>query len=214
MSPRCEHQRMSKKPMLRFAFTIAEGPNAGLTSGPWRAWTKGEDCYITPRAPDDVWKVSLHSDVAWRLAMTSEHVASGELPHLPEGVDRAMWKFKPTEFVDGRRLAFAIATTRAALLPGALIETDLHIAVRDRWDEVTVAYFWMTEPDVELSGVDRRVGEPLLLQSGRRLWLSAGVEQVSGEPEPMADGAVIVPMSPENDDVAAPGLMIKGVRLG
>lgn len=205
---------MSKKPMLRFAFTISEGPNAGLTSGPWRAWTKGEDCYIVPKAPDDVWKVSLHGDAAWRLAMTSEHLASGQLPHLPEGVDRAMWKFEPTEFVAGRRLAFAIATTRSAMLPGALSEADLHIAVRDRWDEVTVAYFWMTEPGVELDGVDRMVGDPLLLQSGRRLWMSAGVERVLGEPEPMAHGAMIVPMTPENDDVAAPGLMIKGVRLG
>lgn len=205
---------MSKKPRLRFVFTIAEGPNAGLTSGPWRAWTKGEDCYIVPRAPDDVWKVSLHVDAAWRLAMTSEHVASGKPPQLPEGVvDRAMWKFQPTKFVHGRRLAFAIAATRSAMLPGALSETDLHIAVRDRWDEVTVAYFWMTEPDVELVGGDRRVGEPLLFQSGRRLWMSAGVEQVVGQPEPMAQGAMIAPMSPENDDVAAPGLMLKGLRL-
>lgn len=77
-----------------------------------------------------------------------------------------------------------------------------------------MAYFWMTEPDVELTNVNRRGGEPLLLQSGRRLWMSASVERVLGEPEPMAHGAVIVPMTPENDDVAASGLMITGVRLG
>lgn len=204
---------MASKSRLRFAFTIAEGPNAGLTSGPWRAWTHGEDFYIIPAKPNDVWKVSLHADVAWQLAMTSEHVASGKLPTLPEGLPRNPWTFKPTEFVDGRRLAFAVAVTRAALLPGDLRTSDAHIAVEDRWDEITVGYFWMTEPGIDLSGVNRLVGDPMVLQSGRRVWLVAGTEPIQGEPEPMADGSVVVPMTPGADDVSAPGLMLKGLRL-
>lgn len=204
---------MASKSRLRFAFTIAEGPNAGLTSGPRRAWADGEDFYVIPAKPNDVWKASLHADAAWQLAMTREHVASGELPTLPEGLPRNAWKFKPAEFVDGGRLAFAVAVARSAMLPGELRTGDLHIAVEDRWDKITVGYFWMTEPGVDLAGVERLVGESIVLRSGRRVWLAAGTESVKGEPEPMADGAVVVPMTPEADDVSAPGLMVKGLGL-
>jgi hypothetical protein len=116
---------VSKKPTIRFAFTIKDGPNAGLTSGTWRAWTHGEDLYIAPEELSKVWKVSLHADAAWRVAMTSEHVREGVEPQLPHGVDRAVWKFRPPPFEDGGRLAFVVAVTRASLLPGVLDERAL-----------------------------------------------------------------------------------------
>lgn len=204
---------MISKRKIRFAFTIQEGRNAGLTSGSWFVKTHVEDVYIAGKAISGIWKVSLHGDQAWRLALTSEHVKTGEPPQLPNELDRAGWTFQPPPFVDGRRLAFAIAATRGALLPIGLDEQDLHIAVEDRWDQLTVAYLWMTEPAVELDRPARRIGEPLLLASGRRVWLTAGVERVAGEPEPIAVGSMVEPMTQDAHGVTAPGLMLKGVRL-
>jgi hypothetical protein len=203
---------VSKKPTIRFAFTIKDGPNAGLTSGTWRAWTHGEDLYIAPEELSKVWKVSLHADAAWRVAMTSEHVREGVEPQLPHGVDRAVWKFRPPPFEDGGRLAFVVAVTRASLLPGVLDERALHIAVKDRWDVLNTVKLWMTEPNVEMEGSSRPLGAPLPLRSGRRVWLSVGTEPVEGNPEPPCVGSIIEPMSPATHEVTAPGVMVKGVH--
>jgi hypothetical protein len=136
------------KQIIRFAFTINEGPNAGLTSGGWRVWVNKEDTYITPAEAGDTWKCSLHADAAWRWAVTTEHLRSSN-PVWTEP-DRAPWKFKPTDFVNGRRLAFVICTFRHALLPLALKPKDLHIPFEDRWDRAILANIWMAEPGVEI----------------------------------------------------------------
>lgn len=204
---------MSKKPTIRFAFTIKDGPNAGLTSGNWRAWTHGEDLYLAAEELSRVWKVSLHSDVAWQLAMTREHVQGGAEPQLPHGVDRAVWKFQPPPFEGGGRLAFVVAVTRASLLVGVLDERALHVAVEDRWDVLNTVKLWMTEPDIELEGISRPLGAPLPLRSGRRVWLAASTEQVEGEPEPPCTGSMLEPMSPATHGVTAPGVMVKGVHV-
>jgi hypothetical protein len=205
---------MGRKKKLRFAFTIPAGPNAGLTSGSWRVWTNGEDTYIAAAALGHMWKASLHGDIAWRIAVTSENVLSDD-PVLPSWHDRAPWKFAPTKFAEGRRLAFAIGVLRGALGPYPLDVKDLHIAVDDRWDQVTVGYIWMTEPGVDLGQVSRLVGDPLSLASGRRVWLVAGTEEIpGGEPEPQAAGSMIEPRLPETHEVSAPGFLVRGVHLG
>lgn len=211
---------MSKKSKTRFAFTIKDGTNAGSTSGPWVVWTHKDDIYIAPEELSGMWKVSLHGDAAWRLAMTAEHVASGIEPQLPQGVDRAMWKWVTDElpappFVDGVRLTFVVATTRAALLSSRpLDDRSQHIAVDDRWDVLTMVRFLMTEPGVELTDVPRPVGRSMLLSNGRRLWMAVATESVVGEPEVGIEGAMVEVMSPATHDVSVPGLLLKGLRLG
>jgi hypothetical protein len=131
---------------LRFFFEIVSGPNAGLRCGGWRVLTRKEDTYITTADLGSKWKASLHGDVAWQVAITSENAASsGRL--LPAGHDRAPWKFTPPPFVNGRRMAFCIAVSRGALRPDPPVEGDEHrFIVEDRWDMVTTAQVWMKRP--------------------------------------------------------------------
>lgn len=196
---------------LRFAFTLTEGPNAGLSCSGWRLWVNREDTYITAKSLEGKWKTSLHGDEAWQHAVTIEHLRSpNPVYNRP---DRAAWKFTPTVFQNGGRLAFVIAVTRGALLPQTADAREHHIPVADRWDQVTKACVWMTEPDVDFASA-MLLGGPLRLASGRRVWLAYGVEMLPGgnEPEEPCIGAMVQPMSPEADGVAAPGLLLRGVR--
>ena len=200
------------KQKIQFAFTITDGANAGLTSGSWRLWVRKEDTYIAPAHLGGMWKCSLHGDVAWQWAVTKEHAESGRLP-VWTGQDRAPWKFEPTPFVSGGRLAFVICTFRNALLPLPLDPEDVHIRVEDRWDQVTLGCLWMTEPGTSLEG-DRLVDRPLTLQSGRRVWLTAKTEALTnGEPEPLAVSSMLEPAIPGVHDVSAPGVFHRGVHL-
>lgn len=149
--------------------------------------------------------------------MTREHVESGRPPLLPASGDRASWKFSPTPFIGGRRLAFVVGAARGCLRPGKLDARELHIAVEDRWDLVTVAKVWMTETgaDTGLAEHPRLVGDPFLLSSGRRVWVTADTEFVASvEPEPIPDAVIVKPLWPEEHDVAAPALLAVGARWG
>lgn len=203
------------KRKVRFAFEITEGPNAGLRCGGWRVWTNKEDTYITASTFGHVWKGSLHADKAWRWAMDKNHVQSGRLPTLPAGDDRAPWIWQPPPFVDGLRLAFAIGVTRGAMLDEPADPDDCHrIVVEDRWDLLTVAKVWMTEPGVDLA-VGPALDEPFTLASGRRVWVTAGWEQLEGaEAEPPCTNAIVEPYTPGVQDVRAPGLLVRGARWG
>lgn len=197
---------------IRFAFTIAEGPNAGITCGGWRVSVHGEGTYISSTAVGGIWKTSLHGDAAWRLAVTKEHFASSTSVY--NGPDRAPWKFQPTKFVSGKRLAYAIGVFRHALRPESIDPKEVQIAVNDSWNELTVAYIWMTEPGVELLS-DRLVGGPLLLKSRRSVWVTAGVEEIGDmKPEPVARSTFAEPVSPEVNGVLAPGVLVRGVHVG
>lgn len=199
-----------KSEMIRFAFTIADGPNIGLSSGGWRLWTKGEDTYLTAKSLKDTWKVSLHADDAWRVAVPKENYNSDD--PIYTGENRALWEFQPTAFKDGKRLAFVVGMCRHALLPMDLSPKEVHIAVNDRWDELTKAEVWMTEPGVDLQS-ERMIGGPLDLTSGRRVWLVARTELLEfSAPEPQAVGALIKPLTPESDGVPAPGFLVVGVH--
>jgi hypothetical protein len=100
--------------------------------GGWRLWAHGEDTYLTATSFGHVWKVSLHGDAAWRMAVTQEHWNSPE--RLWTGEDRAPWKFEPVPFKDGGRMAFAIAVARGALFQGGLPSRVTPISVNDRWN--------------------------------------------------------------------------------
>lgn len=156
---------MGKQQSTRFTFTIAEGPNAGLTTGAFKLWTRKEDTYLAPVELGGIWKLSLHADSVWRWAITKEHMTAPD-PIVP-GPGRMAFDYEPVEFDGGRRLAFTICTFRHALLPRELDKKALHVRVNDSWQEVTLAGIWMTEPGVELER-SRPVGEPLILDSGRR----------------------------------------------
>jgi hypothetical protein len=148
----------------KFSFVIDAGPSAGMNSGTWVVWANREDTYIAATHLGNKWKVSLHGDIAWRLAVPKE--SRSDPPLLPAGHDRAPWKFAPTSFVDGRRLAFVIAVTRAAMLPHAQIAVDAtQVGVQDRWDVVHLAKIWMTEPGYELDREWNLVGDALPLAS-------------------------------------------------
>jgi hypothetical protein len=198
--------------MVRFAFTIADGPNAGLTSGGWRIWVRHEDTYITSKSIGGIWKVSLHGDIAWRLAVTKQHQDS-PTPVWTED-DRAPWKFEPTPFVDGVRRAFFIAAFRGSLRRLPMDPRDTHVSVADRWDEVTLVTVCMTEPNVELDA-PRRISEPLQLRSGRRVWLHAHTEDLEGgaEPEPEPVSSMVEPVWPGEHGVPVPGLVLRGVNV-
>lgn len=136
---------MAKRPRIRFSFQIANGPNQGLSCGGWRVWTHAEDTYITAKSLGDTWKVSLHADAWWANSVTQENARRDDTV-LPVGLNRSLWRFEPTPFIEGRRLAFGIAVCRNALLPRTFDETDEVLEVPDRWDVLTVAAAWMTEP--------------------------------------------------------------------
>lgn len=197
---------------VRFAFTIADGPNAGLSCGGWRLWVHGDSTYLTGTSVGGIWKASLHGDIAWRYAATREHMRS-DRPVLP-GHDRVQWTFTPPPFVSGGRLAFAIAATRGALRREQLDTREVHIRVHDRWDQVTVAYVYMTEPSVDFRP-SRLVAGPLALSNDRRVWLTAGTEGVAPiEAESIPVSVMVEPKWPEQHGVAAPGLVLRGVHLG
>lgn len=203
--------QMPKQP-LRFTFAITTGPRAVLTTGGWRLWVRGDDTYIADKATGALWKTSLHGDVAWRLAATQEAMA-GDAPPIPPGMDRALWKFDPPPFVNGGRLAFFIAATRGCMRPGRLDSREVVIEVEDRWDQLTHAMVWMTEPTVVLVH-PRVVGGPLQLASGRKVWLTADVQALPPcDPEPIPASSMIEPMWPEKHGVPCPGIIIRGVHL-
>lgn len=196
---------------LRFAFTIAEGQHARLSCSGWRLWVHGDDTYITTKNLGGIWKASLHGDSAWRVAITRENAESRN-PMYP-GPGRAPWTFEPTSFHEGRRLAFAIAVARGSLMPQELDGTETQIRVEDRWDQLTIAYVWMTEPNVRLA-TERLVGGPLPLRIGRQVWLTAGTERLPAiDPEPVPISQMIEPLTPETDGVNAPGFVVRGVHL-
>lgn len=199
---------------IRFAFTIADGPNAYLTSGGWRVWVSGDTVYLTAKPLEGTWKVSLHGDSAWRSAVTTEHLQT-ENPVWAADQDRAPWKFEPTKFENGVRMMFALAMSRGALGPWAIDETELHIKVEDRWDEITIAYLWQSESGVTPPVARRPIGPVLEMANGRRVWLTAGTEPVAmAKPEPVPATAMIEPRSPSEHDVRAPGWLVRGVHLG
>lgn len=204
---------MSKKKKIRFAFTIQPGGGIPLTSGSLRVWTNKEDTYMTSVALAGTWKVSLHGEVAWQIAATSEHLRS-ENPVWSASQGRAPWKFSPTEWVNGRRLAFVVAASRGALIAAPIESGDVHITAEDRWDRITMAQIWMTEPDVDLPNDARLVGGPLSLASGRKVWVTADTQEVPGEKElVVARGIMAQPLLPETHNVSAPGLLLRGVHI-
>jgi hypothetical protein len=130
---------MARRNTLRYAFAITQEPNAGLRCGGWRIGRTREDTYITATSVGGLWKASLHGDASWRVAVTEENQRSDN-PGLAGGHRNAPWKFDPTDFKNGRRLAFAIAVTRAALTHESVMANESVIEVEDRWDGVAVLY--------------------------------------------------------------------------
>lgn len=199
---------------VRFAFAIADGPNEGLTSGRWRVWVHHETIYVAPSDLSGKWKASLHGDDAWRVAVTKEHHRAPDAVWAEE--DRAPWKFDPTPFVEGRRLAFVVAVTRGAFKRLPIKSKDSVIEVEDRWDRLPMAKVIVSEPrlpPVEDSGV--RVGRELALSSGRSVQVVAAAEAIAAtDPEPEPASTVIEVWHPRTHDVAAPGFFLRGVNVG
>lgn len=166
---------------VRFGFRIHGGPNDGLCSAGWRVWAHGDTTYVTAKSLGDTWKTSLHGEGPWQHAVTKDHLRDADRPVWSEP-DRAAWRFAPPPYVDGRRLAFAVAVTRAALLPGELEPSEHVIAVEDRWDRLTSAFVWMTQPGVNFDAPGLFAG-PLLLTTGCRVWLQQNQEALDAIPE-------------------------------
>lgn len=199
---------MSK--LHRFAFAITKGPNAGLAVAGWRIWTHREDTYIALKG--NPWKASLHGDASWRVAVTSEHHRSGNLPQIPGG-RATSWEFEPTSFKDGGRLAFVVAVTRNSLIRQPIDHREHVVEVADRWDRLTALYVWMTEPNVSLEAATA-VGGPLPLDSGRRVWITLREDAIQPyRPETEPAGLIVEPRSPDCHDVAAPGFLVRGLHL-
>lgn len=206
-------QGMAKQ-LVRFSFTITEGPHAGLLCGGWRVWCTGEDTYITSKTLAGTWKTSLHGDEAWRTAVTSENMRS-DSPSLPPGLDRAPWKYDVPPFLNGKRLAFVVAAARSAMLPGQKSRKEIQIPIEDKFNIIQLVRIWMTEPGVTLEGLDF-IGNPLRLRSGRRVWLDTVAESILGSdtsPEEPATGSIVEVLTPDSHGTRSPGLLVKGFRL-
>jgi hypothetical protein len=203
---------MARTPAIRFAFRISCGENAGLGIGQYRVWCHADDTYIADAGVTS-WKVSLHGDVAWRMAETSESHRSDQT-RLPRSTDRAPWKFTPTVFEDGQRLAFVVAATRGSLRRHDAPERYETIEVRDRWDVLTKANVWMTQPGVSVPASDLRVGPVLDLANGNRVWVTPGREPIEAiTPEPPPTSGIVEPQVPEKDGVTAPGVILRGLNV-
>jgi hypothetical protein len=203
---------MPSRQKVPFTFQIVDGPNTGLNSGGFRVWVNGNDTYIASKEIGGKWKASLHDDEAWRLAQTSEDVNS-DSPVLPAGHDRALWKFTPPEFVEGKRRSFAVGATRGSLLPLAPDRKALVVTIPDRWDTIGMVYVWMTLPGVDFD--DRGLlADPMTLANGRRVWVTARIEPIDEiDPEPLPVSAMIEPLWPEEHGVPCPGMLLRGVHL-
>lgn len=194
-------------------FKIENGVNAGLAHGSWAINTHGEDTYIW--VVKGVLKVSLHGDAAWQVAYTSEHVASGRAPAWP-GEGRTVFPLTPTPFdVHGRRMVLLIAVQRDAMLSHPLPRCDAVISVQDKWDEITVACLWMTEPGVVLEPTERVVAGPLPLRSGRNIWVSqrTDVWTPPERPDLPCVGAIVEPTDWSADGPLAPLLLVRGFHV-
>lgn len=202
------------KELIRFCFTTTDASGERLTSDGWRVWVNGEDIYLTAKSVGDKWKVSLHGDKAWRLAVTREHHRKPD--SVWQDPDRAPWKFAPTEFMNGVRRTFAVAVTRSALLPSRpATPKERVLEVPDRWDVLTIVYLWTTEGQASLAEREDLFAGPLEMAGGRQLWLTATCEKLPhGVSEPPSLSAMIEPLWPEKHGVSVPGLLGRGVRLG
>lgn len=178
-------------------------------------WCTGEDTYITSKTLAGTWKTSLHGDEAWRTAVTSENMRSSS-PSLPLGSDRAPWKYDVPPFLEGKRLAFVVAATRSAMLPGRKSQKEIQIPVEDKWNVIQLVRIWMTEPGVNLENLDF-IGPPLELQSGRRVWIDTVTEDIpewDASPEKSARGSLVEVLTPQLHGTKSPGLLVRGFRLG
>ena len=203
---------MARSQAIRFTFAIRAGDNAGLGVGQFRVWCHGDDTYVADAGVPQ-WKTSMHGEVAWRTAETAESHASPEA-RLPNGTDRAPWKYDPPEYIQGQRLAFVIGVTRGALRPSSVPERYQPIEVRDRWDELTKANVWMTQAGADVPDHPARIGPVLELACGARVWVSAGREPMEPiEPEPVPISTLLEPQVPGVHEVTAPGALIRGVHL-
>lgn len=202
------------KQLIRFCFVATSAEGERLTSGGWRVWVNKDDIYLTAKSVADRWKVSLHGDRAWRLAVTREH--HGQPDSVWRDPDRAPWKFSPTEFVDGIRQTFAVGVTRGALLPSPSADRhEQEVKVPDRWDVLGVVYLWTTEGQASLADREDLFAGPLEMAGGRRLWLTAVCEKLpAGDPEPPSVSTMIEPLWPEKHGVPVPGLLVRGVHVG
>jgi hypothetical protein len=100
------------------------------------------------------------------------------------------------------------------LAPNGTAAWGTTVPVEDRWDRITLAGLYMTEPGVDLDVSDTMIGGPLPLASGRRVWLTTRQEAFDGQEEHDIISSMIMPLSPEADKVPAPTLLLVGVRLG
>jgi len=204
---------MAHTPRLRFCFRMTATDGVELSCGGWRLWTHGEDTYLTSKSLDGSWKVSLHRDAWWASAITGENSRRPDSV-LPEGHERTMARYTPTQFIDGRRTVFAIGAFRHAMLPEMQDPREVRLEVPDRWDRLTLALVRMTERGISPSPEWTVVGNPLPLTSGRRVWLTHSIEEIpSIDEEPPAVGRMAELVQPETHDVASPGWLIKGVHI-
>lgn len=199
----------------RFNLLITEGPNSGLGAGPWRIWIHKDDIYVASANQVNIVKASLHASGKWRIGYTAEHMQSDQ-PLWPRSHDRAAWKFDPPPVVDGVQEAFVIASTRAALRPTPSDSREAVVTIDDRWDVLTGVRVWITEPHIEVAQRERLVfDEPLVLSSGRLVWLQAFAEYTEPrDPVPVPVGQLIRVMIPGQNDVSCPGYLVVDVNVG
>ena len=89
----------------------------------------------------------------------------------------------------------------------------MHVRVSDFWQEVTLAGIWMTEPGLELEW-SRPVGEPLMPDSDRRVWVSAWTEpRPDREPEVQAVSSIIEVVTMDKHPVKGSGVFLPGVHV-
>lgn len=205
---------MGSKTTMRFAFQIVDGPNAGLGGGSWRIWTNQDDIYVASLNLADTIKASLHPSGRWRVAYTEKHMRS-DRPLWAKDRDRAVWKFSAPPFEDGVQSAFVVAVARGALRPSTPGAKDAIVPVPDEWDVLSGVKLSVTQPGIPSPVSDSLVfAEPRRLANGNRVWLSAFYDHTDPqEPERVPDSQLVAMLTPDEDDVACPGFMLRGVNI-
>lgn len=204
---------------VKFHIGIPPSRGAGLNAGPWTLNVHRNDIYVSVVDNRGVLKLSIHCEEEsfssrdpWRLAFTSEHVASGRQP-IPPGNDRCIFSFAPTQWDSGIRPLVIYGAPRQSLRSGMVPSGSCLIEAVDDWSTMTCAEVWQTEPDCSLPQYLHLIAGPLTLKNGRRVWVTRHTEPLLGGPEIEPDAQIAMPLDPRGGEVGVPFIMIKGLLV-
>jgi hypothetical protein len=187
----------------------------GRHSGGWRVWTNKTDVYIAQVDLGDVLKVSLH-DRVWRVAYTSEHWATGQLPNNAPGPGRTVWELDERPLVtDGVQHAWFIVVPPETLLRDDALGSDMVLIEGPPPDKAVNVNIWICEPGVTRRPEFAIAPSPLQLTDGRTVWvgIDLGPYDTTNAPHEKQAVGTMVDFSKPNGPGDTPGFVIRTVDV-